>query len=207
MPSVIRGLLRTRSLLRGLVAILAICGVVLGVSACEVRPGAAAFVGDEKVSEADLEPYLLDGGPTQSVQADQPSARQYALTYLVRLDLYRDYLDRKGVDAGTTAFAAARAKVTQGQEAAIAQLPAQAAGLGLTTKFVDLLIDFSALQGLVSESTGSTDATEITTAVNQGAPKVKLSPRYGDWAADAQSVSPDTTTPDYLQLSGTSTGA
>ncbi|MHA3705036.1 hypothetical protein ACXR2U_22930 [Jatrophihabitans sp. YIM 134969] len=188
------------SVLRSFLALLAVLGLVFGLSACRVQPGAAAFVGDDKISESDLEGYLLDGGPTQPAQAGQPSAREYALTYLIRLELYRDYFQRAGIDAGTSAVDAARTKVTTGQEQAIAQLPEQAAELGLTPKFVDLLIDFAAFQGLAGESAGSTDAAAITAKVNDGAPRVELSPRYGKWASEQESVTPDSTVPDYLQL-------
>lgn len=196
-----------RPIVRLLAALVGLVAVLGAVSACQVKAGTAAFVGDQRITDSTISSYLLRTQPVAAPQAGQPSARDYAVTFLIRRDLFRDYLDRKGVASDPAALSRARGQALAGSEDQIQGLYGQVAQLGLQGTFVDLLVEYTILQFLASQKSGITDASALFAEVDKGAPTVQLSPRYGTWSAPQQSVAPGSTTPSYLQLSSTSVAA
>jgi hypothetical protein len=122
-----RGARRTA---RAAATALVLAGVaVLGLSACQVQPGAAAFVGGDRISKSQVDESVAKM-PDQS-QLDFGSARQRAVASLVVADLaqrvahdqnvslpapdYADYADRLDEPASSThlrAFAQADTYIT-----------------------------------------------------------------------------------------------
>lgn len=193
---------RTRPFLRGAVALVTVCGVGLGVAACEVKPGAAAFVGNQKISEADVTKYLAKGPGVAPTGAGQSSARALILGNIVTQDLFVAYLSKNNALPSDSALAAAEDQISGGAQGR-ASLEQQATDLGLTTSFISLYVHAQALGSIVAQKSGATDSAALIAAVGKDAPTVKVSPRYGVW--NPKTLNLDGSTPAYLQLStGTS---
>lgn len=207
-----RRLPRTRSLLRGLVALLAVLGVAFGVAACEVKPGAAAFVGDDKITEADVQQYV-SSNPTSTPSSDGTSLtpRAQVVSTLVASQLFRLYLGRNGgvpSDAELlTSRDAAFTTVTGQTIGDTDQFRSTLEGLGFDGSFVDAYAAQIELEYTVIERSKATSLAELAKAVGAATTTPKISPRYGSWDTAQISLKGSTSTPDYLQLAGSSTGA
>jgi hypothetical protein len=95
---------RRRGARRTTRTVLALAGVaVLGLSACQVQPGAAAFVGGDRISKSQVDESVAKM-PDQS-QLDFGNARQRAVANLVVADLAGRVAHDKGVSLPTPDYA------------------------------------------------------------------------------------------------------
>lgn len=170
---------------------------LLVLAACRVQPGAAAFVGNTRISDAQVSQYLLANGGSSNLQGGSP--RQLVVLVLVRNQLFRDYLQRSGAAPSPGALAAARDAAFQGQaDAQLASLRAQAGAAGLQTSFADVFSQLTALEYLVIQH-AKISVQQLPQLMAQDAPQVTLSPRYGSWNK-AQLAPTGAAIPPYLRL-------
>jgi hypothetical protein len=192
-----------RSVIRGLVALVALLGVVLGVSACRVQPGAAAFVGDDKISESELSGYLNESAPATDTSGGT-DPRTLVLSSLIREKLWTAYLDANGGVPSDSALAANRdAALAQAFRSGTApndqQLRDALEQIGVSASFAPVFTrESELLYAVVEKLTASNPNADVAKIITDAAPKVRLSPRYGTW--DSSSLGPASGTPDYLQL-------
>lgn len=201
-----RRLPRVRSLLRGLVAVVAICGVTFGVSACETKPGAAAFVGDDRISESEVTPYVTGAAAAAENAAPQQPPRNFVVGVLILEQVWTNYL--RSVDAMPTdaQLTASRDAALAGQEATApteAQLRAALVEIGVDASFTPNYTRQAELQYFVTEkaSAEGIKQADFAKVVSAATPSVRLSPRYGTWNASTLAI--DGSTPDYLKLTPT----
>ena len=207
-----RRLPHVRSLLRGLVALVAVIGVVAGVSACEVKPGAAAFVGSDKITESDVAQYVSPTS-TASPAADSTTLtpRAQVVSTLVATQLFRQYLAKKGgvpTDAALLASRDAAFTLVTGQTLGDpAQFRTTLEGLGFDADFVEAYALQIELEYEVIQRSGAKSLAELSKAVSAVTTTPKISPRYGGWDTAQLALKGSSPSPDYLQLAGTTTGA
>ncbi len=216
LPGNLRGVMqrrspRTRSLLRGLVAFLAVCGVLLGVAACQVRPGAAGFVGDDKIAESDVVQYVSGAAPT-GADAPQQSPRNFVLGTLVLERLWTDLLRSGGGALPTDAqlTASREAALTSQSSAAPTedQLRTALVQIGVDATFAPTYTRQAELQYFANQkltAAGVKTQADFLAVLAKETPKVRLSPRYGTWDPATLSISGGT--PGYLQLASASAAA
>lgn len=198
-------------LLRTSAAVTAVVAVGLGVSACEVKPGAAAFVGDTRITESQVSGYLSDTPATEPTQPGQLSTRQQVLSTLVTTQLFRDYLQRSGGVPSDSALAGERSEAFQvvtGQAITdLDQLRSALAGFGFDGSFADLYARQIGYEYVVIRNTKAANLASLAKEVGGAVPAPRISPRYGTWNAAQLALTGGTATPSYLQLSTTSAPA
>jgi hypothetical protein len=177
---------------------------VTGLSACQSRVGAAAFVGSTRISESTVGKYV-NRNATEST--DQSSgALESPKSEVLDTLIISDLIDR--VIATKPAYQPSGAALDTARTAALAQIgapsvPALESGLesqGFTKSFADFYLDEQAKIALLTADLKDTDGSVLFKAVNDLHVKVSVSPRYGDWNEAQLSVSTGPSTPSFLQL-------
>ena len=206
-----RLLTRARTLPRTLGLLAVASGAVLSLAACEVKPGAAAFVGDERITEAEVAGYVTPtatASPDTSGQSLTPRAQ--VVSTLVSTSVFRAYLGKQGGVPDAAALAASR-------DAAFTTVTGQAApnldtfrknleGIGFAARFIDVYVTQVELEYEAIQRSKATSLAELVKAVSASSPAPKVSPRYGSWQASSLALAGSTSTPAYLTLAG-GTGA
>lgn len=190
-------------------ALLAVCGVVLGLAACEVKSGAAAFVGDAKITETDVAGYVsTEATASPSTDAQSLTPRAQVVSTLVAIQVFRQYLAGKGGvpdDAALLASRDAAFTLVTGQAfPEIGQFRTTLEGLGFDAKFADIYATQIELEYEVIQRSKAASLADLATAVSAATDKPRISPRYGSWDAAQLALSGSSKTPDYLQLAGSS---
>jgi hypothetical protein len=203
---------RLLPLRRGVVALAAVTAVVLGASACEVKPGAAAFVGDQKITESDVAQYVsTTSTASPSTDAQTLTPRAQVVSTLVSERLFREYLQEKGgvpSDAALLSSRDAAFQLVTGQSFPdLAQFQGQLEGLGYDKDFAELYATQIELEYEVIQRSKAASLAELAKAVQAVTDTPRISPRYGSWNAEQLSLSGSSATPNYLTLVGGSTGA
>lgn len=180
-----------------------------GLSACQTNAGAAAFVGGDRISQADVNKYLEPGytapSPTAGQQQSQPP-RVLALDTMLETRLLTTLLDRSlgGVPSDDElnalhdkAFTVQLQAQVQGSEAD-RQLGSVLVKSGVKEEFVPVFLRNLELKQAVIDKLNAHAQTEIATEINKLGIKVKVNERYGTWSA--QNAQLDSYTPDFLEL-------
>jgi hypothetical protein len=189
------------------VALVAAAVAVVGLSACTTKVGAAAIVGGHRISEREVDRYLLPGGATPSTvaaatAAGSEAAPKYgAVNYLISQELFTQVLKATGGVPTPGVLAsyhdAAVTNILQSQSTGTAfdsGVDAQAKPDGYSTRFRPLLINSAELEWAIAVRVKATSITDVAAAVAKQHISVQVSGQYGKWD------------PSTLQLGATSTG-
>lgn len=202
----LRRLPRPRSSSRALAALVAAVGLVLTVSACEVRPGAAAFVGEDKITEAQVAQYVsTTPAASPAAQGQQTlTPRAQVLSTLIASQLFRQYLGSNGGvpdDAALLASRDAAFTLVTGQGSPdLAQFRTTLEGLGFDADFADVYARQIELEYEVIQRSKAASLADLAKAVEDSTGAPKISPRYGTWDAAQLSLNGAGVVPGYLQL-------
>ena len=190
--------------------------VLAGLSACSSsKAGAAAFVGDHRIDEADVNTYVVPGFTVPSANAQQQQQQQtpprvIALNSLIQVELMTQLLDKSlgGVpseaelaalhdEALATVFGIQQ--TGQDADAALRDLVARS---GLKESFVPVVVQQGELTMAVVKKINAQRQSDIANAVKKAGIPVTVNPRYGSWSvADAAISGP--VLPSFLTLGPT----
>lgn len=196
--------MRVRNAGRGIAVLTASAALVVGLSACDVKVGHAAWVGPTSISETDVASYVEVDATDQG--AGSLSAKSFAAQELIKNILLGDLAGDIGTvpsDANlATLHDSALSQVFNQQISgadADKQLRQAAAQKGLKPKFDALYvhnIELSTAIGSYLQSASADEQAKLQQELN--AIDVTLNPRYGTWSSsDLQVNGP--TAPSWLK--------
>jgi hypothetical protein len=208
----------TSRVVLGLIAVVSVlaAGILAG---CRSNAGVAATVGNVRITETQLTPYLRTGGaltpsgsasPSPSASPTSPP-KATVLATLIRQELFVRLLQTDGGVPSGGALSAAHDKALQvqyGADPATAdqEIDANLASSGFSAKFRDLFLRMIELQQFVIDRTHATQPSDVVAALTKQGVPVTVDPRYGRWVPDQLSL--DTSTqPSYLHLFTTAAAA
>ena len=190
---------------RVVVTAAALAAVLAGASACRVQPGAAAFVGSDRISEATVSTYLTGGTPSTTTSEGQLTPRQQVVSTLVVSRLFRTYLGATGGIPSDRALASSRDAaftLVTGQGAPDdATLVPAVERLGFARSFADVYVQQIELESVVIDRSKAANLADLGKAVTAKTGTVRISPRYGTWNAAQLSLASASATPSWLKLS------
>jgi SurA N-terminal domain len=166
------------------VAALSCLGVI---GSCSTHPGYAATVGDDQISEEqvdDVAQALCDtqAASGQGQELATRSARQVALGVLVESSLSRQFGESEGVEPDPEQLSAAVAS----REEVVATLPAS-----IQDEFRTTLEDFAAGQLILADIGGKSLTAQGTASPTQEEAVAEGTRLRGEWAADNAEVDVD----------------
>lgn len=188
-----------------------VIAALLALAGCRVQPGAAAFVGDQRISEGAVEALVTSSVPaTSSSTPGQLPPRAQVVSTLVGTQVLRDYLSV--TDGGLPSQAELAANrdqafntVTGSAIPDLGTLTTAVEKLGFDATFVGAYIDQVEVEYVVIQRTKATSLAELGKAVTARTPAVRISPRYGAWDPSQLALSGAATPPAYLTLTSSST--
>jgi hypothetical protein len=194
----------------GLIAVVSVLAAVL--AGCRSDAGLAATVGDLRITEAQLTPYLRTGGvltpsgsasPTASPSASS-SPKATVLATLIRQELFVRLLQATGGVPNGGALEALHDKALEVQynadpATADQQVDASLASSGLSAKFHGLFFRMIELLQAVIDRQHATQPSDVVAAVAKQGVRVQVSPRYGTWSASDLGLN-TSGQPSYLHL-------
>jgi hypothetical protein len=191
--------------------------VVAGLSACSTsKAGAAAFVGDHRINEADVNTYVVPGFavPTDTTQQQQQQTppRVIALNSLIQVQLMTQLLDESlgGVPSETELAAlhdealATLFGIQQTGQDADAALRDAVTRSGLKESFVPVVVQQAELTMAVVKKINAQRQSDIANAVQKAGIPVTVNPRYGSWSTANAAIS-GPVQPNFLTLGPTET--
>jgi hypothetical protein len=189
------------------ISVVAVAAILAaGLTACQVKVGAAAFVGTTKIGESTVQTYLTPSAT--SVQQQDPSTGQTStlnpktlvLSSLITQDLFSRALAASPEGPPTSAeLSVAHNDVVQqllqgSDEATFAKGIAQ---YGFKASFAPLYVHANELEDVLGRRLKAQSATDLTKAIAALHLQVDVSPRYGSWDASQLSIGGAST--DYLK--------
>ena len=192
---------------RRVISVVAVAAILAaGLTACQVRVGAAAFVGTTKIGESTVQTYLTPSATT--VQQQDPSTGQTStlnpktlvLSSLITQDLFTRALAASPGGPPTSAeLSVAHSDVLQqllqgSDEATFAQGIAK---YGFKASFAPLYVHANELEDVLGRRLKAQSAADLTNAIAALHLQVDVSPRYGSWDASQLSIGGAST--DYLK--------
>jgi hypothetical protein len=175
-----------------------------GLSACQPRVGAAAFVGSTRISESTVGKYVTrNATETTDQSTGQPeNPKSEVLTSLIITALADKLFQAKdgGPPSAAALDKARAASLTQIGVTSLAALEAAAEPSGFTKAYASAYLDESAKISILQTELKDTDGSILVKAINDLHQKVSVSPRYGDWQPNSLSVTAGPSTPSFLQL-------
>jgi hypothetical protein len=158
-------------------AALALCGL----AACDSsKAGAAAFVGGNRISDADVNGYLtVKSTPYPNGQGQDIHPRVVVLQTLILQQLLEKALAANGGPATESEMAQVHDSVLQG--ATEEQLTSQITKSNFTASFEPVYLRTQELFAVLGQRLHATSAEEVIAAVNKHDIGVQVSPRYGTW--------------------------
>lgn len=198
--------------LRRIAACAAAALALTGLAACGTKAGAAAFVGGERISQSDVNGYLLPGftaSPATSSGQQQEPPRVFTLDTLITDRLMSTLLDSLGGVPSDAQLAAMHDKalavqyqLQQTGAAADATVRDALTRIGVRASFVQPFLRAAELRQAVIDKIKATQPSDIAAAVKQHGIDVRVNGRFGTWSADQVSLT-TYKPPDFIQL-GTS---
>jgi hypothetical protein len=177
---------------------------VTGLSACQSRVGAAAYVGSTRISESTVGKYVNRNATEttdQSTGALESPKSEVLDTLIINELIDRVIASKPSFRPSGAALDAARTTaLTQIGAPSVAALETGLESAGFTKSFADFYLDEQAKISLLTADLKDTDGSVLFKAVNDLHVKVSVSPRYGDWNETQLSVSTGPSTPSFLTL-------
>ncbi|MGH8962599.1 MAG: hypothetical protein ACRDWT_15665 [Jatrophihabitantaceae bacterium] len=178
-------------------AVLAVAAIaVTGLSACNTKVGAAAYVGGHRISDSNVEQYLTPKAvpfqlSSQSGSSQTIVPRSYVLQTLILGRLFnRALADTKGGQPTESQLSAADKSLAQG--ATQAQQQQQYTKYGFKSSFAALDIRNTTLETILAQRTGATsDAKPIFAEISKLKIPVNVNSRYGSWSPSTFSLTSD----------------
>lgn len=185
--------------------VVALCAALLiscGLSACRTHVGAAAYVGDFRISEKTVDSYLTSRAKPYDASTSTGTTRivpkPYVLTLLIEQRIFERTLTPAGGPPTTAELTKAHdTLLASTTDAAVA---AQFAGHGFAPSLEPMLVKTAELNQVISTRFTTTAARNRALASFQAlGAEVRVSPGYGSWDAKTLSVS-GVSTPSFLRL-------
>lgn len=167
----------------GAVAVLA----AVGLSACTSHVGAAAFVGDHRISDKTVGTYATRQGPDIDKISDAGSPRASALGWLIRNQLFTTALARTGGVPSDAQLAAAHdaaiSTFTQYDPRTLdSEITKQEGAYGLRgEKYASLVVRSFELEYLYVERSKVTSPAELSQSLIKLDIPVTVAGKYGTW--------------------------
>ena len=192
---------------RRVISVVAVAAVLAaGLTACQVKVGAAAFVGTTKIGESTVQTYLTPSAT--SIQQQDPSTGQSStlnpktlvLSSLIAQDLFARALAASPMGPPTSAeLSVAHGDVVQqllqgSDEATFAKGIAR---YGFQASFTPLYVHANELEDVLGRRLNAQSTTDLTKAISALHLKVDVSPRYGSWDSSTLAIGGAGT--DYLK--------
>jgi len=167
--------------------------VATGLTACQAQVGAAAFVGNTRISESDVTRYVGPSATTFSVTNSDGSTQSinpktYALGFLI-IDtlLAKTFAASKDGPPTSSQLAGEEAAVLSGSTNA--ELVSGLTSRGFTPAFATLYLDVNEKYGLLgSETNDSGDGSAVAASISKLNAPVRVNGRYGTWNASQLSL-------------------
>jgi hypothetical protein len=181
---------------------------VAGLAGCRTNVGTAARVNDSRITESDVNDYIIPGGSQNNGQTVPP--RTLVLEFLVQEQIFEQTLrylakDHKLPSEGALAsYHDAAASVLFQTQLTGRQLDAAIAkGLpksGVRASFAATYLRASELEYLVIKSQKLNQLSDLVAVVKKAGVHVTVSPRYGTWHVASLSIDGTAPTPGYLSV-------
>jgi hypothetical protein len=163
--------------------VVALVGVSL--AGCDSKPGTAAVINGQKISESDLSKLIPAGGNGTG------TARSFVLTYLVREQIFNAALRGRGVEPSDSDLTAlhdsAISTVLVGQQvsgaAADDVVDKGIAQRGAKPAFRNSVVRSAELELMLANKLGAKSEAELLTEINKQKITVSVSRRFGGWDA------------------------
>ena len=184
-------------------ALVAAALAVTGLSACQSRVGAAAYVGSTRISESTIGKYVTrSAADTVDQNSGQPvNPKSQVLNLVIYDDLFDRVFASRGGQPSAAVLAAARTQaLTQIGAPSLAALETGLESGGYSKAFATVYLDEQAKYALLTTALKDTDGSILAKTVQDLHVKVSVSPRYGDWDEAHLSVSAGPSTPSFLTL-------
>ena len=192
--------MRTRPRLA--VALTAALLIVCGLSACRTHVGAAAYVGDFRISEKTVDSYVTARATPYAISTSTGTETIVPKPYVLTLLIEQRIFDRTLAQAGgpPTGAELTKAHDTLLANTTDATVAAQFARHGFAPSLEPMLVKTAELNQLLSSRFTTTAArTRADAAYRSLGSTVRVSPRYGTWDLKTLSVS-GMSTPSFLRL-------
>lgn len=167
----------------GAVAVLA----AVGLSACTSHVGAAAFVGDHRISDKTVGKYVTKVGP-DAANANRSNPRISALNELIQAQIFTDALAKSGgvpTDAQLVALKeTARTNLVtdqQGNPYDDATLLKLSKSIGLNSGFASLILRTAELEWAYIQQSKVTNSDELMSSIIKFNIPVTVAGKYGSW--------------------------
>jgi hypothetical protein len=193
---------------RRVAACAAVALALAGLSACQTKAGAAAFVGDDRISQSEVNKYVQAGFTVPSAapgQQQNEPPRVLALDTMIESRLLAAVLGRSGgVPSDDVlnglhdkAFSFQLQAQVQGDEAD-RQLGSLLVKSGMKDRFLPVFLRNLELKQAVIDKINAQAQTQVAAEINKLGIKVKVNERYGAWSTQTASLT--SYTPGYLNL-------
>jgi hypothetical protein len=201
--------------LRLLTAVTVAALVVTGLTACNTKVGAAAFVGGKRISETEVSRYVVPGGVSASASAAAAAQNQTVdapksdiVGLLVQQSLWRALLSKNGgvpsaADLAKLHDAAATNLLgTQTTGSALdTSIDGTEKAYGFSPRYRPLLLTTVELEWSLIQRVKATKIADLVALTTKDHVKVTVSAVYGKWDPTALSVtSPDGAVPSFITL-------
>jgi hypothetical protein len=198
---------------RTLGAVLAAVLATTCLAACRTNVGAAARVDDSRITESDVNDYILPQGPDPSAVANAqqqgqtvPSPRSFVLENLVKEKVFEQTLASIGslpTSGQLASYHDVAARVlfqTQltgpALEAALRKaLPRS----GITAKFAGVYVRVSELEYALIKAKNLSRLPQLIALIKKAHVRVWVNPRYGKWDKTTISIDGAGSLPSYLE--------
>ncbi len=179
------------------------------LSACQVKTGAAAFVGKTEISQTEVGHYVQSTTSTTTTS----NAKSIIVQTLISVDLFQAAL------AGRKGGVPSDAKIATGHDAIISNLLSQITGnqvsvtgakadtelraalksLSLGPRFDALIVREQALESILASEVSAQTIQDLAKAVNKVGLKVSVNPRYGAWDPNTLNLTAGPAVPSYVK--------
>lgn len=180
-----------------------------GLSACQTHVGAAAYVGDFRISEKTVNSFLTARAKpyvaTTSTGTETIVPKPYVLTLLIEQRIFELTLAEAG--GPPTAAELTKAHDTVLANTTDAAVSTQFTGHGFAASLEPMLIRTVELNQLLSARfTTTAERTRALALLQKFGAMARVSPRYGTWDLKNFAVS-GTSTPSFLRVNATTAPA
>jgi hypothetical protein len=151
-----------------------------GLSACDTNAGAAAFVGGDRITEADVTKYLTPTStPYSNSSGGEVRPKSLVLQTLIREQIFAKALAQHGGNPTASELARAKSSILQGSSDE--QLTAQITQTGFAAAFEPVFVSSNEFGAIFAQRLGAQSDQDVINALNKLGIKVSVSPRYGQW--------------------------
>ncbi len=166
-------------------ALVAVVAAGFGLTACQPKAGAAAIVGDQRISESSVDQYLTPQSSPYPVQNQDGSTstvvpRNLVLNTLILTDLFTAALNANGGPPTGPETAAARQQLLSGSSED--QVTKSLTTAGFTSSFEPVILNENVQLNILRTRLHVTTSDQpVVDAIHKLDMPVQANPRYGVW--------------------------